>query len=80
MKVNGYEIGEEPTREEFEVYRRVKAYNDRLDVVGLVDTRNPLTQEEFELLVYRFGKLDFGAEVWDAIMFEYERIIDERSE
>lgn len=88
MLVNGYEIGNEPTDEEFAAYRKVRAYNDRLDVAAVLEyiectCENPedgrLTQEEFELLCHRFRKLDFSDSVWDAVRYEHDEIIEGRS-
>ena len=85
MNFKGYEIGMEPTDAEHEVYMRVKAFYDRMDIAGALhgfklQGGEKLTQEEFELLCHRFGKLDFGDAVWDAVGWEYDDIIAERSE
>lgn len=88
MLVNGYEIGQEPTDEEFAIYRKVRAFNDRLDVATVLKDiecgyENPedgrLTQDEFDRMCYRFAKLDFSDSLWSAVEWEYDEIIGERS-
>ena len=83
MNVNGYEIGNEPTDKEHAIYRKVKAFNDRYDVaLALKHIENyegvRLTQDEFDTLCHRFGKLDFTDSVWNAVEWEYDYILDER--
>lgn len=82
MKVNGYEIGEEPTREEFATYFRVEAFFERESVAGWLEGfegDGRLTEHEFDELCYRYHKADFSDVNSDYIGFEYDEIISERS-
>ena len=90
MKVNGYEVGQEPTDEEFRTYMRVKGHYERLEIaqwLGGYEAREireqfnehePLNDGEFDRLFHRFSKLDFSAEEWNALAYEYEEILAER--
>lgn len=78
MKVNGYEVGPYPTDEEFAVYRKVEQFLALEWMACMVD-EGLLTQDEFELLESRYSKLDFSAEECDAVEYEVEQIINERS-
>ena len=52
MKLNGYEIGREPTAEELETFRRVKTHLVAKAVAEcLEDVPEPLTQREFSFVV-----------------------------
>lgn len=80
MKVNGYEVGQEPTDEEFAAYKKVKEHYTRIDVASFIDgQRERLTDEEFDLLCHRIGKLDCGEQMWEALWWEHEEIINGRS-
>lgn len=75
--INGYEVGQEPTREELETYWKVQEFLRREWVAGVLG-EGELTGDEFELVVDRFEKLDFSAEESDALDFEVQRVLDER--
>lgn len=82
MKVNGYEVMDEPTREEFATYFKVESYFEQEMVaqwLGEFTVGESLTQDEFERLCGRFHKLDFSAEELDALDYELKLIIEERS-
>ena len=84
MIVNGYEVGAKPTDEEFAIYRKVRDFHSSewiarwLGYSERMGSAMRLTQEEFELLCHRFGKLDFSAEEEDALLYEYAGIVDGR--
>ena len=77
MKVNGYEVGQYPTDEEFATYRKVERFLSLEWLACMVD-EGVLTQDEFELLEHRYSKLDFSIEECDAVEYELEQIISER--
>ena len=79
MKVNGYEIGKEPTNEEMAVYMGVKRFLMREWIAGWLEGQEPLSQDGFETLVHRYMKLDFSAEELQALEYEYELLTEERS-
>ena len=79
MKRNGYEVGEEPTREEFAAYFKVQGYFERETAASWLD-RGELTQEEFELLCHRFHKADFMDGEWDTVMYLKDKLVDARKE
>jgi len=76
--VNGYMVGNEPTSEDFIVYWRVQDFLRREWIAGELG-EGELTADEFDTLVGRYAKLDFSAEESDALDYEVERIIEERS-
>jgi len=84
MKVNGYEIGQEPTSEEMQVYMRVKHFLNMEWIAQWLgspedyDEGELLTQDEFERLVWRFEDADFGAEETEYLHFEQRQIVEER--
>ena len=59
MKVNGYEIGEEPTREEWRIYEKVKAFGQRETAAQYLGDcgrlARPVSQQAFEEFVARLG-------------------------
>ncbi len=81
MLVNGYEIGEEPTREEFATYRKVQAFFQRETAAQYLEGKRPLCQQEFEMFVEEFADLeaDQGEEERDnldtALEYVTERIV-----
>lgn len=77
MLVNGYEVGQYPTDEEFATYRKVERFLSLEWLACMVD-EGVLTQDEFELLEHRYSKLDFSIEECDAVEYELEQIISER--
>lgn len=68
MKVNGYEIGEEPTRDEWRIYEKVKAFGQRETAAQYLGDcgrlYRPVSQEAFEEFVATFADLemDMGEE------------------
>ena len=82
MKINGYEIMDEPTDEEFRIFFMVERYFEQEMIaqwLGEFTVGEGLTQDEFERLCDRFHKLDFSAEHWDSLHYELELIKEERS-
>lgn len=79
MLVNGYEIGEEPTREEFMAFFRVQAFFEREAVAQFLDAGD-LTQDEFGRMAHWYHKGDFSAEEHDYMDYLRDVIIDERSQ
>ena len=82
MLVNGYEIGEEPTREEFATYFMVEAFIEREAVANWLEGLEGderLTQDEFEQLRHRWHKADYGEENSSFLEYVYGEIIDERA-
>jgi len=79
MEINGYEVWDEPTDEEFATYRRVKRFLQQEWIAGWLEGKERLEQGEFIALCEDFEDLDFSAEETDALYFEYDRIIEERS-
>ena len=80
MKVNGYEIGDEPTREEFRIYWRVKRFIQEEYVAGWLEGEERLEPDEFVNLCSDFDDGDFSAEESDFLRYLYEQIIEERGE
>lgn len=81
MLVNGYEVGQEPTREEFATYFKVEQFFERETVAQWLEGfegEGRLTDSEFDELCHRWHKADFSAENSDFIGFEYDEIISER--
>ena len=62
MKVNGYEIGNEPTREEWRIYEKVKAFGQRETAAqylgGCGRLARPVSQRAFEEFVATFAELE----------------------
>lgn len=79
MKVNGYEVGNEPTSEEFGIYFDVRDHYERHWIAEWLEYEEPLSQGEFDRLVWAFQDADFSAEETDFLRYEYERILSERS-
>jgi len=79
MKVNGYEIGADPTREEMAVWCKVDWHFKAMYVAEWLEGREKLTQDEFDELVSRFDEADFGFEESEYLSYEHERIVEERS-
>ena len=77
MLVNGYEVGREPSDEEFATYIRVKNFLRR-EFVAQWAPEGQLTPEEFDTLEYRLGTADFSAEEWEFLEFEYDELKGER--
>ena len=81
-----YDCGTEPTNEEFATYMKVEHYYRAAWVAGWLETHEevfgyePLTQEQFQLLVARFEQLDFDYEEDSALGYEYDELIDELDE
>ena len=86
MNVNGYEIVDEPTQEEFAVYFRVQQFFEQEWIAQWLGApeddyfEERLTQDEFERLCWRFHDGDFSAEESEYLYFLQEQIIKERSE
>lgn len=85
VEINGYIIGDEPTDEEHAIFRKVKAYNDRLDVALALETIEKyegvkLTQDEFETVCHRVSRLDWNDDFMNAVEWEFDDIIEERNE
>jgi len=74
-----YPIIDEPTDAEFRAFFKVEHYFEQMQVAEWLSGREDLTPDEFDLLVHRFHKCDFGAEENECIGYEYDRIIEERS-
>ena len=62
MKVNGYEIGEEPTRDEWRIYEKVKAFGQRETAAQYLGDcgrlARPVSQQAFEEFVATFAELE----------------------
>ena len=78
-----YEVGTEPTSEEFAIYAKVQHFLRKEWIAGWLEVREelygeePLSQEDFELLVARFERLDFSRDEDDALCVEYHELLDE---
>lgn len=77
MLVEGYEVGEMPTPQEFRTCRKVEAFEQREAVAQYVgwyckDKDRKPTQEEFERICDKFAKLqmwlgeDYDNDLWGA--------------
>ena len=78
MKVNGYEIWDEPTREEFETYRRVRRFVQQERIAGWLDGMERLEQGEFWALCEDFEDLSFRSEEYEAVSYLHDLIIKAR--
>lgn len=83
MKVNGYEIMDEPTDEEFRTYFKVEQFFEQEWIAQWLgepdDFDERLTQDEFERLCWRFHDGDFSAEESEYLHYLRREIIGERS-
>ena len=79
MKVNGYEIGEEPTREEFRIYWRVKRFIQEEFIAYWLGDAARLEPWEFVNICSDFDDADFSAEEGALLEYLYEQIMEERS-
>ena len=84
MKVNGYEIPDEPTAAEFSTYFKVERYFEQEGIAEWLgdeddDDERRLTQDEFEKLCWRFHDGDFSPEQADYLHYLKGEIINERS-
>ena len=75
---NGYEIGNEPTNEEFHAYFKVKRHFERLAIAQWL-AEGDCSQDEFDLMCHRFHKLDFSAEERESMAELFREIVKERS-
>lgn len=80
MLVNGYEVGQEPTREEFRIYWRVKRFIQEEYIANWLEGEERLEPGEFVDMCSDFDDADFSAEESSLLSYLYEQIIDGRSE
>ena len=82
MVENGYVIEDSPTDEEFRIWQKVEKHFQESFVAAWLGyslaVEEPLAQDEFDELVMRFWKLDFGAEEEQALELEYQELMEER--
>lgn len=78
MQVNGYEIGTEPTSEEWRIYRRVKSYLQREVAAQYLGTRHgrPIKQERFEEFCTIFAGLEMeqGEDEYDNLCDAWDEL------
>ena len=78
MQVNGYEIGQEPTPEEFATFFKVEQYFEMEWIAEWLGDDERLTQDEFERVCWRFHDIDYGDVESESLHYLREKIIGER--
>ena len=76
MVVNGYRIGDAPTKEEIEVFERVKHYYNAEWIAGWLGT-GEISQRRFEELVHAYETSEYLADVNDEAEHVLEAVADE---
>lgn len=75
-----YDIGTRPTAEEWEIYKRVFAYDQRRTVATWLEDEHPeTTQELFEHMCDEYADMwpDDGGYDWNTLRYAYEYAVED---